>query len=188
MPEVYNMLYSLISLLLLWIMLFFLYSDYCVDSYRQKLFALRDELFDDGHSGKLPFHHKSYGLLRVTMNGGIRFAHKLNLGLLFVMLFSRSTPDENTLLGSKLNQAIQDLTDDQKTLVRSYHARLKQLTFIHMIRSSPIITATIILPIILNVILIVAVAELVQRLSEPLAKISNLLYAAGDDQPEALSA
>ncbi len=71
------MLFSLVSILGLLVLYFWLYRDYRIDLFRQRLFALRDELFDLARSGALPFDHRAYGLLRSTLNGFIRFGHRL---------------------------------------------------------------------------------------------------------------
>ena len=70
---------SVVSLAGIWLILFWLYRDYCVDRFRQELFALRDDLFDEAESGLVAFEHPAYGMLRSTMNGFIRFGHRLGL-------------------------------------------------------------------------------------------------------------
>jgi hypothetical protein len=185
MSENYNMIYSLISLLILWVIIFWLYKEYCTDSYRQKVFALRDKLFDDAVATKLPFDHKSYGLLRITMNGSIRYAHKLNLGLLLLALFSTNNSEDELIFRNKFEHAIKDLSENQKSLVIDYRNKLMILTITHMLRSSPILSFTIIIPIILNILLLFFIKQITQILSVPLKKIITILYAAGDDTPEA---
>ena len=73
---------SCLSLAGLWVLLFKLYPDYCVDRFRQDMFDLRADLFDDGQIAR---GHPAYRLLRQTMNGFIRFGHRVNL--LHAMLF-----------------------------------------------------------------------------------------------------
>jgi len=70
--------FTSLSLIGLWVLFFWLYRDYRVDLFRQRLFALRDELFDLGRTSQIAFHHQAYGLLRTTINGYIRFAHRLS--------------------------------------------------------------------------------------------------------------
>jgi hypothetical protein len=67
-----------VSLISLWILFFWLYRDYRVDLFRQRMFELRDELFELGRTGEIAFHHQAYGLLRTTINGYIRFAHRIS--------------------------------------------------------------------------------------------------------------
>lgn len=68
---------TFLSLFLLWFLFHWLYRDYRVDYFRQRMFALRDELFDLAREGVVPFDHPAYGLLRTTLNGFIRFGHRV---------------------------------------------------------------------------------------------------------------
>ena len=76
------------SLALLWILYAWLYKGYIIDLYRQKMFILRDQLFDEALEGLISFDHPAYGTLRNTMNGYIRFAHRINImdGLLLSLV------------------------------------------------------------------------------------------------------
>ena len=74
-----TVLSSLISLTGIWCLLFILYRDYRADSLRQDLFEIRDELFDQAASGLVDFDEPAYDMLRETLNGNIRFAHRLSL-------------------------------------------------------------------------------------------------------------
>lgn len=93
-----------IALLLLWILFFWIYRDYRLDLFRQKLFSLRDDLFDMAIEGKISFDDPAYGMLRSTINGTIQFGHQLGfLDLLcMVLLRRRNSVDEN--LASRFNQ------------------------------------------------------------------------------------
>ena len=82
-----SVLVSGISLLGIALICLFLVSDYRLDAYRNKLFAIRDQLFDlvltsDGMS----FDHPAYQLLNLRVNSLIRYAHKTKITL-FVLLF-----------------------------------------------------------------------------------------------------
>src|SRR5256714_10642387 len=67
-----------LSLLALWIGFFWLYRDYAIDRYRQRLFALRDEVWDFAAAGRVGFNDAAYRLVRDRLNGLIRFAHLLS--------------------------------------------------------------------------------------------------------------
>lgn len=66
-----------LSLLFLWFLFHWAYRDYRVDLFRQRMFALRDELFDLAREGAINFDHPAYGLLRTVLNGFLRFAHRM---------------------------------------------------------------------------------------------------------------
>ena len=173
---------SLVSILAIWILLFSVYQDYCVDSFRQKVFSLRDNLFDEAMRGRLPFDHKSYGMLRVTMNGTIRFAHKLNLGLLLYATVKRRAPQELTF-HKKFGELLGDLDDEQKRIFMSYMNQLMILIIKHLLISSPILTATILIPALSNLLVRSCIRWMVQKLSAPLDIISTIVYFVGDDGP-----
>ena len=108
-----TILISLISITILWVGLFWLYRDYCIDLFRQRMFALRDELFDQAAKGAIPFNHKSYGMLRVSMNGFIRFAHDFSLAhFLFVVL--RQHKDEGLRYSERFNGLVQGLDENSE--------------------------------------------------------------------------
>jgi len=78
------------GLLVLWVLIVYFLRDLAVDYYRQNMFALRDSLFDAAAEGLIAFDHPAYGLLRSTMNGFLRYGHKVTLLGVFVQyLFLR---------------------------------------------------------------------------------------------------
>jgi hypothetical protein len=61
-----------------WLWLFACWRPYRLDALREKLFALRDELFLLASQDRaLPFEHPAYRCLRDDLNGMIRFAEKM---------------------------------------------------------------------------------------------------------------
>ena len=71
---------------------------YLIDRYRQDLFAIRDDLFDEvdllGHG----FDDKGYSSVRSAINGCIRYAHKTGPFLMMVfMLRNLKASNKNTL-------------------------------------------------------------------------------------------
>ena len=93
-PPVPIALLTVLSLLGLWVLFFWLYRDYRVDLFRERTFALRDELFALGASGAISFDDPAYGMLRSMLNGYIRFAHRLSL-LFVVIVFARKRGELN---------------------------------------------------------------------------------------------
>jgi hypothetical protein len=65
---------------ILWSVLFFkLLPMYRLDSFRQKMFSIRDEMFDYAAEGNIAFDNPAYVLLRRQMNGFIRYGHRLTV-------------------------------------------------------------------------------------------------------------
>lgn len=84
----------------LWIFYFWFYRDYCVDRTRQKLFALRADLFDFAAHGHIPFDDPAYGFLRGALNGVIQYTHKIcfmNVILLYFIKPPKKVPSPEAL-------------------------------------------------------------------------------------------
>src|SRR5258707_10469378 len=79
-----------IGLVGVWIMWFVLWKEYYLDKCRYELFALRNELFTMAARGEIGFESPAYHMLRVLINGMIRFNHRFTLTALF--LISRRQP------------------------------------------------------------------------------------------------
>lgn len=74
---------------LLALLALFLFREYRVDRFRQRIFEVRDELFDYAAEGKISFDDPAYGALRGLLNSYIRFAHRLSLTRTVSMLLLR---------------------------------------------------------------------------------------------------
>ena len=68
-----------LSVLTLWYFFFWIYKRHSVEIFRQKMFELRDQLFDEAMAGGVSFDHPAYKILRTTMNGFLRFGHRVTL-------------------------------------------------------------------------------------------------------------
>jgi hypothetical protein len=102
--EAATSLLSVVSLAILW-KLIKLWNNHRVDTIRQDLFEVRDELFDVALKHPFLFKHPSYVRLRQSVNICIRFAHKFTSTRLVVTIFVRqlwALPKDNwpdTLVG-----------------------------------------------------------------------------------------
>jgi hypothetical protein len=76
MSQVVNTIELLISLILA-VVVFQFWKTHRLDTYRQRMFILRDRLFDYALEGRISFADPAYRLLRKSMNGFIRYGHQL---------------------------------------------------------------------------------------------------------------
>lgn len=182
MSELVTFMTSLVSLLFAAILLFWLYRDYRTDAYRQKLFALRDELFDEATKGELPFDNPAYGMLRTTMNGFIRFAHRMNLPQTIVLLLviDSKHQDFRVPFHKRLEEAANRLPPVQQELIKRYYLRMNFYTIEYLLLSSPFMLLTIIIPIVFALEAKKHVQGLVRRLSGPLDKVDAAALATGE--------
>ena len=74
-----NVAATTLSLLALLWLVYGLYRDYRTDLFRERMFTIRDHLFDLASADILAFDHPAYIMLRTTINGHIRFGERLNL-------------------------------------------------------------------------------------------------------------
>jgi hypothetical protein len=81
----------------------------CTDVARQRVFEIRDRLFDMAAEGRLDFSSREYRELRDSLNQSIRFAHLLTwpyfLHMAFALELMRSPPQ------SQIRSAIDNLPD-----------------------------------------------------------------------------
>jgi hypothetical protein len=182
-------IFSLVSLALLWV-LFWLYKDHSVATFRQRVFSLRDEMFDMAMAGKIPFNHKGYGRLRVTMNGSIRYAEEISLvRVLLFALLNRKNQNAPEGFSAAFLKEINDLPFDQKMALCQLHNRFSALITKHAIYNSPITIFILILPITLYLSLKSAsswfrkniVLWFKKRLEIPLDEVQSLAYVIGRD-------
>src|SRR3982751_4492274 len=113
---------SLVSIGGIWILYSKLYHDYRVDPFREEVFALRDCMFDLVEHGQLSFDDEAYGLMRSTMNGFIRFAHKMSF--LSMFFFIRQTTSQEILRYSfreKFNRSLQALSPNARESMLKLH-------------------------------------------------------------------
>jgi len=135
-------LHLTLSLLALWYLFYRAFSEYRVDALRERLFALREELFDYAADGHVEFDHPAYGRLRQLVNGLIRFAHRMTfLRAAFGVLFYIFRP--NTQLVSRhreewTKELLTQPIEVQKKLW-TIHNRALFLVLRHMVIGSPVL-------------------------------------------------
>lgn len=140
---------SLISILLLVVLLFWLLPIYHVDSFRQQMFKLRDELFDDAREGKISFNDKSYVMLRSSMNGFIQFGHRLNIWQVMFLNVIAKNGSNGTVKSfyKQLEETTTRSSPEHKELVKSYYLKMNFCVMNYLINSSLILMVTVVVPL-----------------------------------------
>lgn len=119
----------ILSLLYFWM---HLRPTYLVDKFRENVLALRDEMFIDAADNHLAFDLLGYQFLRQTMNGYIRFGHRLTL--LHVVLISFVTPGLNFQEGWE--KALSTASPSQRELLGKYLDRLNAIVMQYLASTS----------------------------------------------------
>jgi hypothetical protein len=147
-----------------------------LDIFRQKMFALRDELFDYAHDGNISFDHPAYRLLRSYMNGFIRYGHRLSPFQISMRFFQLRLSEERRDANEwqrKWDSAIESIEDEQ---VRK---SLEQFRF----RSMFLVTNRIVLgsPILLVATIIMTVVVLIGFIANRTWRSVSKAYSIGAD-------
>ncbi|MGA8029012.1 MAG: hypothetical protein WB992_17875 [Bryobacteraceae bacterium] len=101
-------LHIAINALVLWFVWHVAWRRSCQERFRQRLFEVRDELFDFARQGGIAFTDPAYVALRSHINGMIRFSHRISVTRLaaFVLLrrYIGDLPQPYPSLSSSLAQ------------------------------------------------------------------------------------
>lgn len=119
--ELINLIVSTGSLFGLWFLYFKLYRDYRTDLFRQRLFRLRDDLFEEARRGALSFDDPSYRMLRGLLNGYIRFAHRVSFLSFVFFAWSYEPAADSTSALAEWNRELSKHKGDSRKLLEKYH-------------------------------------------------------------------
>ena len=129
--ELFNVVSTLLSLAGLWVLACWFWGDYRLDAFRQRMFVLRDEWFDFADGGGISFDHPAYGLLRSTMNGFIRFAHRMapfEFGVMLIWWAIRGVPTvSHQDFHARWENAVSDLDEATKTALLDFRRRMETI-------------------------------------------------------------
>lgn len=124
-----------------------------VDWFRDKMFELRDELFDFASDGGISFDHPAYGVLRTTMNGFIRFCHRLSLLQIIVLALFTTRPLQEGVFNRDWKAVSGGLQTDVLNQLESYRGRMERLLLIYLMLVSPAISLILFSLVLLTLML-----------------------------------
>jgi hypothetical protein len=97
MSAIVNASHLVVGLFALWVLYFFFWREHRIDTFRQGLFEIRDDLFDYAASGAIKLDDPAYTTLRDLSNGLIRFAHTLTFTRVLVVVLFGNPPRTNRM-------------------------------------------------------------------------------------------
>ena len=108
------------------------------DEFRQRLFAIRDEIFDYANSGHIGFRDPAYQLLRNSMNGFIRYAHRLTFFQLMLTIARWKITEQVHPLTwhARWNQSLESLPNEARTAMVAFHGRAMDAVARHILGGS----------------------------------------------------
>ncbi len=127
-----------------------LHRDTSVDRFREDLFALRDEMFDFAASGGVEFRHPAYGMLRLTMNGFLRWADRLHLLRIVLLRFAYPREDRRRDDGFRAawKRSLLELDSEGQARMNEYRDRMHRIVAEYVLFRSPAPMATIVVPVV----------------------------------------
>ena len=131
------------TVIALWsLVIFWILPNYRVDSFRQKMFTVRDKLFDYAAEGSIPFDEPAYVLLRQHMNGFIRYAHQLTVFRLLMtkVINNASAKSGSTRWSDAWCAALANVkSDEARARLKALYEEGTVLTIKHLILGSPLL-------------------------------------------------
>lgn len=114
-----------------------LYRSYQVANLRQKLYELRDSVFDDAHfENKIRPEDPAYEVVRTRINGLIRFAHRFYFTDLILFMLNKDARDASKTVQDEYESVIQNSRD--REYYQTILLRMNVLVLMHLIRVAPL--------------------------------------------------
>jgi len=138
---------SLLSLIVLMLLIFWLWPQQRIDLFRQQMFAIRDELWDFAAAENLSFDDPAHALLRQLMNGFIRYAHNLTpYRILLSFLQWKYIGEPAGQWTSSWNKAVKQLpNEDTQKALQQFHSRAMDLVLGQILLSPGMLTICLLL-------------------------------------------
>jgi len=110
---------SVLSLFVLWFFVYYLWRDYRLDSFREDVFSVRDQMFLYAASGKISFEHPAYTILRERMNIILRYGHVFTLTRLILIRETHAGFKNDAIL--QWEAAVRELPEDIQRKMREFN-------------------------------------------------------------------
>ena len=141
MPTLAIVIDTSIKLVLLWVLAYCFWRPYRTDALRQRLFSLRDELFDLAADGRIAFDDPAYWRLRRTINCMIRFGHRLSLTrLIFAAVGMQGAAFDRDSAYKQWNRDLDAVESSElRHEIRHIHNGMVNIVVRHIITGCPLL-------------------------------------------------
>jgi hypothetical protein len=92
----YIVLKSALTLVAIWVFIFYFWRDYRIDSFREHVFSLRNRMFLYVAENSIGFDNPAYLILRNRMNVVLRYAHEFTMARFLFFIAFRPVAVSNT--------------------------------------------------------------------------------------------
>ena len=157
--------------------LFYEYPRSAIELTRNELFSLRDELFELGQKGEIPFDSDAYTILRGLLNGMIRYAHDISGTQLIAtqLIRSKSATHYSDHIKSSWNQAQSALPAKSRSEASRIMTRATDAMF-GLIVGRSVLLSTFFSVIIFALIIIHALKGATKRLHNTLITTESAIH------------
>jgi hypothetical protein len=132
---------AVLSLCGIYILWEFAWKPSLLDTYRSRLFEIRDYLFNLGASGKISFDDPAYRSIELLINGLIRYAHRLTF-VSYIMTWRKKEyvdPAHGSIrfserLGAQLEKASPEVRDE----INKLHQMVSSAVFAYLVATSSV--------------------------------------------------
>lgn len=152
--DLINTVMAVLAAITLWWFFTGKYQEYRIDLTRQRLFSIRDELLDTAMDGKLDINSTAYCLCRKTINGMIRYCHKLSFWHVLIVFigFRKQMKEINHNYNKIIQKAHKDLSDEQRQLLNAIYSSMSEFILSRIICSSlPLMVLSRIILVVIRV-------------------------------------
>jgi hypothetical protein len=137
MPSPISAIYTSLFAILILYLCFYCLREYRIEQLRQRLFGIRDELFDFAAEGYIEFSHPAYTASRMTINSLIRYSHRITVSRVFLAMVWPSAPMAEPRLRAAMAEFPEGTPVREKlTLV---HARVARAVLIYLLTGCPLL-------------------------------------------------
>lgn len=152
-PDALSAADNLLSILALFLVWYALVRPALVDLFRQRMFALRDKLFDDVlEHPEIEFSDPAYAISRSWMNAMIRLAERMDLPTLFLHIARIRSKSVQSNINEYFSRLDTDYTADQKKELGEYVARAVGLFLVYVCLRSILLSLVLLTALLLGLL------------------------------------
>ena len=138
--EAIHVLRFCLVLFIAWLIWYQYWIPYRVDYFRQRLFKMRDELFEYAAAGNIEFAHPAYTDLRLTINALIRYGHRVTIWRIVMSMVSIRRSGYSHIADSyaewrKQTERIEN--EETRNRIYAFRSEISQIMAAHMVLISP---------------------------------------------------
>lgn len=137
------------------------YAQYNLDRTRQRLFAIRDQLFMDAVEGRIDMDSEAHQMMRAMLQGSIRFTERLSMFRLIRLILLDQRINFSEGYNTSLAEALRQVDGKQRKVIHKALEDMNMVLINHLVHSSIIL---------LTIVELVRVVSLSKQLHEAVDK------------------